>query len=499
MSESVPSTAPALPLPAPEDRLVQTHHHITVDGQTLSYTVTAGTVVIREEAEKVGDGVSEGEKARATIFFVAYTRDEVDDLGTRPITFAFNGGPGSSSVWLHMGLLGPRRVLMGDAGQVLPPPYRMADNQDTLLGSTDLVFIDPVSTGFSRAVPGESAKPFHGFKKDIESIGDFIRLYTTRYGRWLSPKFLIGESYGTTRAGGLADYLQSRHGFFLNGIMLVSAVLNFQTLEFDPGNDLPYILFLPSYAATAFYHGRLPADLQSDLRTTLAEVEAFALGDYALALLRGDTLTPAVRADIAGRLARYTGLSYAYVEGCNLRIRDDRFVKELLRDRGRTVGRLDSRFVGIDRDHVGERAEYDPSYSAILGPYSATLNAYVRGELSYTNDLPYEIISERVYPWSYAQHENSYVDVGETLRRAMSQNPSLRVHIASGYYDVATPYFATEHTLSHMQIDPSLRLNVDLSYYEAGHMMYVHGPSLSRLRQRLQEFVNTAARGTPSH
>ncbi|MEI6777625.1 MAG: peptidase S10 [Chloroflexales bacterium] len=498
MSEPVPSAVTALPLPAPEDRLVQTHHHIMVDGQTLSYTVTAGTVVIREEAEKAADGVSEGEKARATIFFVAYTRDEVDDLGTRPITFAFNGGPGSSSVWLHMGLLGPRRVLMGDAGQIVPPPYRMADNQETLLGSTDLVFIDPVSTGFSRAVPGESAKPFHGFKKDIESVGDFIRLYTTRYGRWLSPKFLIGESYGTTRAGGLADYLQGRHGFFLNGIMLVSAVLNFQTLEFDPGNDLPYILFLPSYAATAFYHGRLPADLQSDLRATLTEVEAFALGDYALALLRGDTLTPAVRSNIAGRLARYTGLSHAYVEGCNLRIRDDRFVKELLRERGRTVGRLDSRFVGIDRDHVGERAEYDPSYSAILGPYSATLNAYVRGELGYANDLPYEIISERVYPWSYAQHENSYVDVGETLRQAMSQNPSLKVHIASGYYDLATPYFATEHTLSHMQIDPILRSNVDLSYYEAGHMMYVHGPSLARLRQRLEEFVNTAARGTPS-
>ncbi|MEI8306950.1 MAG: peptidase S10 [Chloroflexales bacterium] len=490
MTEHVPGTTPPPLWPLPEDRLVQTRHQMMVNGQILSYTATAGTVVIREEAEKASDSTSEGEKARATIFFVAYTRDDVGDLGARPITFAFNGGPGSSSVWLHMGLLGPRRVLMGDAGGVLPPPYRLADNQDTLLGTTDLVFIDPVSTGFSRAVPGESAKPFHGFKKDIESVGDFIRLYTTRYGRWLSPTFLIGESYGTTRAGGLAGYLQDRHGLFLNGIILLSAALNFQTLEFDPGNDLPYILFLPSYAATAFYHQRLSADLQADIRATLAEVETFALGDYALALLRGDTLAPTVRADIAARLARYTGLSQAYVEGSNLRIRDDRFVKELLRDRGRTVGRLDSRFVGIDRDHVGERAEHDPSYNAILGPYSAALNAYVRSELGYASDLPYEILSERVYPWSYAQHENAYVDVGETLRQAMSQNPSLRVHIASGYYDVATPYFATEHTLSHMQIDSSLRSNIDLSYYESGHMMYIHGPSKARLCARLEAFMS---------
>ncbi|MBX0327375.1 peptidase S10 [Oscillochloris sp. ZM17-4] len=416
MPEQTSGAAPAPAPPTPEDRLVQTHHQIVVGRETLSYTVTAGTMVIREEAEKAGEGTSEGEKARATIFFVAYTRDGERADG-RPITFSFNGGPGSSSVWLHMGLLGPRKVEMGDVGALLPPPYRLGDNPHTLLAQSDMVFIDPVSTGFSRAVPGEAAKPFHGFKKDIEAVGDFIRLYTTRYGRWLSPKFLIGESYGTTRAGGLAGYLQERHGLFLNGIMLISAVLNFQTLEFDPGNDLPYILFLPSYAAAAFYHKRLPDDLQADLRATLAEVEAFALGDYALALLRGDTLGEEGRADIAARLSRYTGLSEAYLLGCDLRVRDDRFVRELLRERGRSVGRLDSRFRGIDRDRVGERAESDPSYSAILGPYSAAINAYVRGELGYASDLPYEIISGRVHPWSYAQHENKYVDVAETLRR----------------------------------------------------------------------------------
>ncbi|NTW00652.1 MAG: peptidase S10 [Oscillochloris sp.] len=490
MSEPAPSLTPTPP--TPEDRLVQSQHQIVINGETLSYTATTGTIVIREEAEKAGDGISEGARPRATIFFVAYTRNDVDDAGRRPITFSFNGGPGSSSVWLHMGLLGPRSVEMGDIDALVPPPYRLTNNQQTLLWNSDLVFIDPVSTGFSRPVEGEPAKQFHGFKKDIESIGDFIRLYTSRYGRWLSPKFLIGESYGTTRAGGLAGYLQDRHGLFLNGIMLVSAVLNFQTLEFDPGNDLPYILFLPSYTATAFYHRQLSSELQADLRATLAKVEAFALGDYALALLRGDTLDASVRTEIAARLASYTGLSQQYIEGCNLRIRDDRFVKELLRTQRRTVGRLDSRFVGIDRDHVGERTDHDPSYSAILGPYTAAFNTYVRGELGYTSDLPYEIISERVHPWSYAQHENKYVDVAETLRRAISENPFLKVHIASGYYDLATPYFATEYTLSHMLIDSSLRANISLSYYKAGHMMYVHMPSLGKLHEQLAAFIREA-------
>jgi carboxypeptidase C (cathepsin A) len=290
----------------------------------------------------------------------------------------------------------------------------------------------------------------------------------------------------------LAGYLQQRHGLFLNGLMLVSAVLNFQTLEFDPGNDLPYILFLPSYAATAFYHRRLHKELQINLGSTLAEVEAFATGDYALALLRGDTLSEQERAEIAARLARYTGLSVAYILGCHLRIRDDRFVKELLRDAARTVGRLDSRFIGIDRDSAGERADQDPSYSAILGPYTAALNAYVRGELRFESDLPYEILTGRVQPWSYGQHENKYVDVGETLRQAMSENPHLKVHIASGYFDLATPYFATEHTLSHLLLDPSLRGNIAVSYYAAGHMMYVHGPSLARLRAELTNFIGGA-------
>jgi carboxypeptidase C (cathepsin A) len=235
------------------DMLVETHHSLSIDGREVSYTVTCGTLVLKEEAEKKGEqeGESEGEKPRASIFFVAYTRDGLDDTRKQPVTFSFNGGPGSSSVWLHLGLLGPRRVLLDDDGFAYPPPYKLVDNDHSLLDQTDLVFIDPVSTGFSRAVRGEKPKQFHGFKKDIESVGDFIRLYTTRYQRWLSPKFLIGESYGTTRAAGLSGYLQERHGMYLNGIMLISSILNFQTADFHPGNDLPYILFLPTYCATA--------------------------------------------------------------------------------------------------------------------------------------------------------------------------------------------------------------------------------------------------------
>ncbi len=480
---------------APADQLVTTHHTVTVDGQAIHYTVTTGTLVLRQEAETRGDqeGVSEGAKPKATFFFVAYTRDDVTDPAGRPLTFSFNGGPGSSSVWLHLGVLGPRRVLMADDGQALPPPYRLVENAHTLLDVTDLVFIDPVSTGYSRPVEGEKAKEFHSFKRDIESVGDFIRLYTTRYGRWTSPKFLIGESYGTTRAAGLAGYLQERHGLYLNGIMLVSAILDFGTAEFHPGNDLPYILFLPTYAATAWYHRRLAPELQADLRATLAEAQAFALGDYALALLRGSELPADSRSEIIAQLARLTGLSADYIDRTDLRIEIMRFTKELLRDRRRTVGRLDSRFTGLDRDSAGEHFEHDPSMSAIIGPYGAALNDYVRRELGFESDLPYEILSGKVGEnWSYAEHENRYVNVADTLRKAINMNPHLKVFIANGYYDLATPYFATEYTVNHLGLDPSLWANITMAYYEAGHMMYIHLPSLVQLKADLAAFVRSA-------
>lgn len=480
--------------PLPTDQIVETKHTATIGGQEIRYTVTTGTIVLKEEAEKKGDkaGESEGEKARASIFFVAYTRDDVGDRARRPLTFSFNGGPGSSSVWLHLGVLGPRRVVMDDIGDLPPPPYRLVENEYSLLDMTDLVFIDPVSTGYSRALPGEKAKEFHGFKKDLESVGDFIRLYTTRYQRWRSPKFLIGESYGTTRAAGLSGYLQDRHGMFFNGIMLVSSILNFGTARFDPGNDLPYILFLPTYTATAWYHQRLAPELQANLRATLDEVEAFALGEYTLALMKGAALADAERAIIRDKLARYTGLSTDYLERTDLRIHISRFVKELLRHEQRTVGRLDSRFKGIDRDAAGEFNEYDPSLTNITGPYTATLYDYVRGDLKFESDLPYEILTPRVQPWSFGEHENQYVNVAKTLRRAMTINPHLKVFVANGYYDLATPFFATQYTFNHLGLDPSLLGNISMAFYEAGHMMYIHLPSLARLKQDLTNFMHGA-------
>ncbi|WP_298482280.1 S10 family peptidase [uncultured Chloroflexus sp.] len=487
------TTQPTAPASPPADRLVQTQHTVVINGVEIAYTATAGVIIMKEEAEK--DGVSAGEQARAGIFFVAYTRDDVSDYSRRPITFAFNGGPGSSSVWLHLGLLGPQRVLMNEEGRPLPPPGRLAPNPYSLLDVSDLVFIDPVSTGYSRPVAGESAKQFHDFRKDIESVGDFIRLYTSRYGRWLSPKYLAGESYGTTRAAGLAGYLQERHGLYLNGLMLISAVLHFQTLSFDHGNDLPYMLFLPAYTATAFYHYRLEPALQRDLVATLRAAEAFALGDYALALLQGDQLDPDTFDRIAIQLARYTGLNYDYITRSRLRIRDDRFVKELLRDQHRTVGRLDSRFIGRDRDAAGETVEFDPSLAAITGPYTAALNHYVREQLGFSSDLPYEILTERVWPWSFNDHQNRYVDVAETLRRAMHRNPALRVHVASGYYDLATPYFATRYTLNHLALDPALRSQISESFYPAGHMMYIQESSLAALKAVLADFVAVAPEG----
>ena len=478
-------------LPPAKDEIVVTRHTLTLHGQVIPYTVTCGTMVLKEEMEKKGEheGEAEGEKPKAAVFFVAYTRDDVEDRTQRPLTFSFNGGPGSSSVWLHLGLMGPRRVLMDDEGNPLPPPYRLVDNEFALLDLTDLVFIDPVSTGYSRPVVGEKAKQFHGFKKDIESVGDFIRLYTTRYKRWLSPKFLIGESYGTTRSAGLAGYLQERHSMYLNGIMLISSVLNFQTLDYNSGNDLPFIFFLPTFAATAWYHRRLNEALQKDLRATLDEVEAFTLNEYTPALLRGAALSPEQRQKILRKLARYTGLSEDYLDRTDLRIEIFRFTKELLRHERRTVGRLDSRFKGIDRDAAGENFEFDPSMANIMGPYAATLYDYVRSELNFESDLPYEILTERVYPWSYAEHQNQYVNVAETLRQAMTINPHLKVYVANGYYDLATPYFATEYTFNTLGLDPGLRANLRMGYYEAGHMMYIHIPSLAKLKQELADFI----------
>ena len=472
------------------DKLVESQHSIKIRGKEIKYTVTTGTMVLKQETAD-REKEAEGEKPQAQVFFIAYTRDGVRDPSKRPLTFSFNGGPGSSSVWLHLGVLGPRRVLMQNDGELPPPPYKLTDNEYSLLDETDLVFIDPMNTGYTRPAEGLKPKEWHGFKKDIELVGDFIRLYTTRANRWLSPKFLIGESYGTTRASGLSGYLQERHGMYLNGLMLVSVVLDFTTLDFNINNELPYILFLPGYTATAWYH-----DLLSPRRTLqawLQEAEEFALGDYALALHKGDALTKEERADIVKRTSQFTGISEQFIERSNLRINTFHFFKELLRERGLTVGRLDSRLIGRDRLGVTEYAEYDPLLTNIMGPYTAAFYDYIRRELKFESDLPYEILSGFVHPWSFKEFENQYVNVGETLRAAMTYNPYLKVFVANGYYDLGTPYFATEYTFNHLGLDESLRNNVTMEYYEAGHMMYIHMPSLKQMKIDLTKFIKGAS------
>jgi len=452
-------------------------HTLVLDGVAREYTSVAGRFKLEAESGK----------DRAELFFVAYTLDGAGEPASRPITFCFNGGPGSSSVWLHMGAFGPRRVTLPGDTAPAPPPYPLVDNPYSLIDLTDLVFIDPVTTGYSRAAQGVDDREFHGVSEDIAAVADFIRLYTTRFERWNSPKFLAGESYGTTRAAGLAGELQGRHGMYLNGLLLISSILDFGTARFDPGNDLPYPLFLPTYAATAWYHGRLAPELQADLGATLEEVEAFALGDYLLALAQGSALPEAQRQDIASRLSRYTGLSVDYVLRSNLRPVIHEVTKELTRDTGYTVGRLDSRFRGRDRDGVGSTTDFDPSYAAIQGAYTAVLNHYVRHELGYSNDLPYEILTGRVHPWNYGD-DDGYVNTAETLRSAMSQNPHLRVFVANGYYDLATPYFATEYTFSHMALPEEQQHHVSMAFYEAGHMMYIHEPSAAKLKADLGAF-----------
>ena len=470
---------------SPDPELSVTMHTITLGGEKITYKATSGYMPQRDENGKI----------RANMFFTAYTREGAANPATRPITYTYNGGPGSASVWLHMGALGPKRIQMGDDGHMLAPPYTVSDNEFTWLAFTDLVFIDPVMTGYSRPAEGVDKKEFTGYVEDIQSVGDFIRLYTTRYDRWASPKFLSGESYGTTRSAGLSGYLQDRHGLFLNGIVLISAVLDFATLQFlVSGNELPHSLFLPTFAAMAWYHKQVPA--YADLKTLLADVEKYALGDYTLALMKGDRLTPADRQAVAAQLNKFTGLSVEYLLNGNLRIRDDRFTKELLRKQGKTVGRLDGRFTASDYDRAGDTYEFDPSYNAtIYGPFTTAVNDHLHRVLKVKNDLPYEILTGRVRPWSYSNVQNQFLNTAETLRSAMTKNPYLKVHVCNGYYDMATPYFATDYTFSHMMLDPALKKNVTMSFYEAGHMMYIDRVALGQMTRNVADFYRSALLG----
>jgi carboxypeptidase C (cathepsin A) len=480
-----------------KDTLKTTRHNIAIGGLKFDYEASAGTLVVQEEDAK----------HKANVFFVAYTKclGKGEDRSRRPIAFAFNGGPGSSSVWLHLGLLGPKRVdLSPERGVSTPresaplggltpstqvaPPYRLVDNEASLLDCTDLVLIDPVTTGYSRAEPADDAKQFHGVTQDVRSVAEFIRLYVTKFCRWDSPKYLIGESYGTTRAAGLAEHLQNHLGMNLNGIILISTVLNFQTVRFDDGNDLPYPLFLPTYTATAWYHKKLVPELLADRQKTLEEVEKFALGEYTLALMKGSALTAEERQCLARKLARYTGLSEEYVRHANLRIEIHRFLKQLLRSTHQIIGRYDSRFVGNDGDAAAEYASFDPSYAAVQGPYTALMQEYLAKDLQYVRELPYRILTSRVQPWDYGQAKNRYLNVAPSLREALARNPGLRVFVANGYYDLATPYLATRYTFDHLDLDGDMNKRVCMYYYDAGHMMYIDKKSLHKLRKDLAAF-----------
>ena len=462
---------------------IETQHEIIVGGRKLAYTARSGALALKDEFDE----------AEAEIFFTAYDLDlqPGECRADRPLAFVFNGGPGSSSVWLHMGALGPKRVCMQKQGWMPPPPYRYEDNQHTWLDGADLVFIDPVGTGFSRAAKEELDKKFWSFQGDLESVGEFIRLYLTRYERWTSPLFLAGESYGTTRAAGLAGYLVDR-GIAFSGIILISTVLDLSAIRFMDANDLPYQLFVPTYAATAWFHSKLDESLQKKpLAELIAEVEAWSEGELTLALMKGDRLSGDERLSVAETLARYTGLDREYVLGSNLRIEIHRFCKELLRGSRRSVGRLDSRFKGIEAVSVNERPEFDPSMLAITPPYTAAFNQYVRSELGVKTDLVYETLSVRVNEkWEW---ENGTLPAtGEALRGAIAKNPFMKVLFGQGTYDLATPQFATQYMIAHMNIDPEFRANVRLKSYEAGHMFYLDEESLAAFKNDIDTFMTAS-------
>jgi len=472
-------------LPEIEEKSVSKQFTGKFGRSKLAYTATAATHVF------------ELKEAKASFFYVAYTKDDAA-AATRPVLFCFNGGPGSSTVWLHLGLFGPKRWELDEQGFKVGMQGRLIDNEYSILDVADVVCVDAIGTGFSRVKPEDKEKEFHHFKQDVEAFSKFIVHYLNRNGRWASPKYLAGESYGTLRGAAIARELFVEHGVEFNGVILISSILNYQTVGvnrenwmFHTGNDLPYALYLPTYAATAWYHEQLPSKNQKKkLRDLLEEVEAFALGEYWSALAQGDRVDDKTRAKVAAKLGEYTGLDADYIDHYELRIHIHHFCKELLRKQRRTVGRIDSRYVGIDRLSRGEKIEADPSTDATWAVATSALNHHLRSELGFEAEDIYEVMSMRVNErWNYEDFKNRYVDTSENMREVLSRSRGTQVFVANGYYDLATPYFATEYTFSHMGLDPEVRKNVRMEDYEAGHMMYVHQPSLVALSGHIREFI----------
>jgi carboxypeptidase C (cathepsin A) len=473
------------------DRVSTSKDVVTVNGQPLHYSVTAGYLTMRDESGK----------PRANMFYVAYRKDSPDiDLAKRPITFLFNGGPGAAAVWLHLGAVGPRKVQLDERGIPLGPPHALIENPSTWLDVSDLVFIDPVNTGYSRAVEGVKPEEFFGLQNDVHSVGEFIRVYITRNHRWPSPKFLAGESYGTTRAAALSDFLLD-HGIDLNGIVFISSVLDFATLSESQSNDLPFIVYLPSYASVAFHFKKLNPDLMQDRAKTLHAAEEFALTDYPAALAKGDSLQGEARQAVIQKLADFTSLPPDLIDRNRLRIDLSTFRKRLLYNERKVIGRFDGRIVVDDPNPASEDPEIDPSLSDYFATYMADICTYLSDKLKFESDLTYEVLNAgRVQPWSFGgEGHQGYMDVSRSLASAMNQNPRMKVMFASGYQDLATPYFATDYTISHMQLPASLRPNITRKMYEGGHMLYHVQASLEQLKSDVAAFMTAALPATPNH
>jgi carboxypeptidase C (cathepsin A) len=460
---------------------IVTHHQVTLDGKALKYTATAGRLPIKRD-----DGHIEAE-----MFFVAYTLDG-QDISKRPVTFCFNGGPGSATVWLHMGAVGPKQVVLESNGFMPAAPYRITDNQNTLLDRSDLVFVDAIATGFSRAANAEMTRKFLGVQGDIAAFGEFIRLYITRNDRWSSPLFILGESYGTTRAAGIAGYLAD-HGISFNGITLLSTAMDFGTLEWAKNNDVPYALLVPSFTMIAAYHKRLAPELMQDLAKTRQEVEHWASTDYALALAKGDGLSNQERQKVIDQYARYTGLDPKLVDNANLRVDVGQFTHNLLLDQKLRVGRLDGRFTGVDPEGLLDARFYDPTGAAIVPPYTSVFNNYVRNELGYKVDMPYKVFAwdePSFQKWEWGDAEKGFPNTAPGLRAAMVKNPYLKVLVMEGYYDLATPYYAANYSMDHLNLGLNFRNNISFATYEAGHMVYIDGGSHAKMKKDLVDFMN---------